>query len=95
MLVVLEGLDGAGKSTLLRCTVGLEQIDGGEVLLDGEIVCRAAKAQKRKITAQIIETSFMSTPSKYLSTASFPSFPAFPSWVPLSPPQDSGLPVPS
>lgn len=29
------GLSGAGKSTLLRSVAGLEQIDGGQILIDG------------------------------------------------------------
>lgn len=36
--VVLIGASGSGKSTLLRCIDLLEQIDDGDVLLDGEVV---------------------------------------------------------
>jgi polar amino acid transport system ATP-binding protein len=32
------GPSGAGKSTLLRCVNHLEKIDGGELLVDGEII---------------------------------------------------------
>ena len=35
-VVCLIGPSGSGKSTLLRCTNGLERIDGGEILLDGQ-----------------------------------------------------------
>ncbi len=36
--VVLIGASGSGKSTLLRCIDLLEQIDDGDVLLDGEVI---------------------------------------------------------
>ena len=36
--VVLVGPSGCGKSTLLRCVAGLEEIDGGELLIDGRVV---------------------------------------------------------
>jgi polar amino acid transport system ATP-binding protein len=36
--VVLIGASGSGKSTLLRCVDLLEDIDDGDVLLDGEVV---------------------------------------------------------
>ena len=34
--VTLLGPSGCGKSTLLRCLAGLEQISGGQILLDGQ-----------------------------------------------------------
>lgn len=37
-VVVLIGPSGCGKSTILRCMNGLEQIQSGEILLDGESV---------------------------------------------------------
>ncbi len=37
-VVVLIGPSGCGKSTLLRCMNGLEQIQSGEILLDGESI---------------------------------------------------------
>ncbi|HAL87770.1 MAG TPA: glutamine ABC transporter ATP-binding protein, partial [Clostridiales bacterium] len=39
-VVVVIGPSGCGKSTLLRCLNGLEPIQGGEILLDGEPVLR-------------------------------------------------------
>ena len=36
--VALIGASGSGKSTLLRCIDLLEEIDDGDVLLDGEVV---------------------------------------------------------
>lgn len=37
-VVVIIGPSGCGKSTLLRCINGLEDINGGRILLDGEVV---------------------------------------------------------
>ena len=37
-VVVVIGPSGCGKSTLLRCINGLEQIQGGRILLDGDLV---------------------------------------------------------
>ena len=36
--VALIGASGSGKSTLLRCLDLLEELDDGDVLLDGEVV---------------------------------------------------------
>ena len=37
-VVVVVGPSGGGKSTLLRCLNGLESVDGGEILLEGQII---------------------------------------------------------
>lgn len=42
-VVVIIGPSGCGKSTLLRCLNGLEDIQGGEVLLEGHPVKKDAK----------------------------------------------------
>ena len=36
--IALIGASGSGKSTLLRCIDLLEDIDDGDVLLDGEVI---------------------------------------------------------
>ncbi len=36
-VVVLIGASGSGKSTLLRCVNGLETVDAGRIMLDGEL----------------------------------------------------------
>ena len=42
-VVVILGPSGCGKSTLLRCINGLEEIQQGEILLDGEIISNRKK----------------------------------------------------
>ncbi len=46
-VVVIIGPSGCGKSTLLRCLNGLEPIQGGEILLDGEPVQRESRSITR------------------------------------------------
>lgn len=43
-VVVIIGPSGCGKSTLLRCINGLEEIDGGEILLAGEKISGQKKS---------------------------------------------------
>ena len=47
-LTALLGPSGSGKSTLLRAIAGLETLDGGHVLIDGEDVS-AKPTQKREV----------------------------------------------
>lgn len=42
-VLVIIGPSGCGKSTLLRCINGLEPIQGGEILLNGEVISGNAK----------------------------------------------------
>lgn len=37
-VITLIGASGSGKSTLLRCVNGLEEIQGGSILLEGDVV---------------------------------------------------------
>jgi sn-glycerol 3-phosphate transport system ATP-binding protein len=46
-LVVLLGPSGCGKSTTLRLIAGLEQVDGGRILIDGKDVTGAAPSKRR------------------------------------------------
>ncbi len=45
-LLVVLGPSGCGKSTLLRAIAGLETIDAGEILIDGERVDRLAPGKR-------------------------------------------------
>jgi ABC-type polar amino acid transport system ATPase subunit len=51
-VVVLIGASGSGKSTLLRCVAGLEQIQHGEILVEGTVTQRggSGKREKRALT---------------------------------------------
>ncbi len=42
-VIVIVGPSGCGKSTLLRCINGLESIQGGEILLDGQTISNRTK----------------------------------------------------
>ncbi len=42
-VIVILGPSGCGKSTLLRCINGLENIQDGEILLDGEVISNRKK----------------------------------------------------
>ena len=51
-VVCLIGASGSGKSTLLRCVNLLEPIDGGRILIGGEVVTRAGideNATRRRV----------------------------------------------
>lgn len=41
--LVLLGPSGCGKTTLLRCLAGLEEPDGGDILIDGEVIFSTAR----------------------------------------------------
>ena len=47
LIKIITGPSGCGKSTLLRCLNGLEPIQGGEILLEGEPVLRESKSITR------------------------------------------------
>jgi glutamate transport system ATP-binding protein len=45
--IVIAGPSGSGKSTLLRCINGLEPIDAGEVVFEGQPIARGGKELSR------------------------------------------------
>ena len=51
-VVAVIGSSGSGKSTLLRCLIGLEQVSGGSIRIDGSDLCRDGiyvSAAERKV----------------------------------------------
>jgi polar amino acid transport system ATP-binding protein len=46
-VVVVCGPSGSGKSTLLRCIIGLEKVQSGEVIVDGERLSRSSSKLER------------------------------------------------
>jgi polar amino acid transport system ATP-binding protein len=46
-VVVVCGPSGSGKSTLLRCINGLEKVQSGEVIVDGELLSRSSSKLER------------------------------------------------
>ncbi len=57
-VVVLVGPSGCGKSTLLRCVIGLEEIDSGEILLDGEVVSGRQRSQEARSRMGMVFQSY-------------------------------------
>lgn len=57
-VLVIIGPSGCGKSTLLRCINGLEAIQAGEILLDGELISQ--ESQKMHLVRQKIGMVFQS-----------------------------------
>ena len=52
-VVVIIGASGCGKSTFLRCLNGLEDIQGGDIILDNEIKFSDTKNDMTKIRQKI------------------------------------------
>ncbi len=51
-MIALMGPSGSGKSTLLMCLAGLDEPDGGNVMLMGETISRKPEADKLKLRSQ-------------------------------------------
>ena len=49
--MALIGASGSGKSTLLRCIDLLEDIDDGDVFLDGEVITDPRSTRSRSAAA--------------------------------------------
>ena len=58
-IVTIIGRSGSGKSTLLRCVIALEEISGGEVRIDGQLVRQNMKGlEKLRQEVGIVFQSF-------------------------------------
>ena len=55
-VIVIVGPSGCGKSTLLRCVNGLEQPDGGEILLDGRPISAGNLVQVRRQIGMVFQS---------------------------------------
>jgi putative ABC transport system ATP-binding protein len=53
-LVAVTGPSGSGKSTLLSCLAGLDEPDGGRVLVDGERLSRRPEEERARLRARSI-----------------------------------------
>ncbi len=51
-LLAIVGPSGSGKTTLLNCLSGLEQIDGGEVLVDGKDLAQLSDNERTEYRAK-------------------------------------------
>ena len=52
-VVVLIGASGSGKSTLLRCVNGLETVDAGEIVLDGDLDVTAFRTDLDQVRRRV------------------------------------------
>lgn len=59
-LVALAGPSGSGKSTLLACLAGLDEPDGGTVLVDGRRISHQPEAVRARLRARHIGVLFQS-----------------------------------
>ncbi|MBL8778253.1 MAG: ATP-binding cassette domain-containing protein [Acidimicrobiales bacterium] len=50
-LVAVMGPSGSGKSTLLACLAGLDEPDGGTVLIDGQVMTRRTEPERAAMRA--------------------------------------------
>jgi len=59
-VVAITGPSGSGKSTLLACLAGLDDPDGGRVLVDGALISRQPEAERARARARSIGMLFQS-----------------------------------
>jgi putative ABC transport system ATP-binding protein len=59
-VVAVTGPSGSGKSTLLLCMAGLDEPDGGTVLVGGETMSRRPEAERAALRARHVGMMFQS-----------------------------------
>ena len=75
-MVAVMGPSGSGKTTLLNCLSGLDEIDGGNVLVDGRDLFAMSDAERTRHRASAIGFIFQAfnliepRSGKYTSTGS-------------------------
>jgi putative ABC transport system ATP-binding protein len=60
-MVAVTGPSGSGKSTLLSCLAGLDEPDGGRVLVAGERLSRRPEEERARLRARSIGMLFQQT----------------------------------
>jgi putative ABC transport system ATP-binding protein len=59
-MIAITGPSGSGKSTLLACLAGLDEPDGGVVIIDGERLSRRSETERAARRARSIGVLFQS-----------------------------------
>jgi putative ABC transport system ATP-binding protein len=59
-LVAVTGPSGSGKSTLLACLAGLDEPDGGTVLISGQRLSHRPETERARLRARLVGTLFQS-----------------------------------
>jgi putative ABC transport system ATP-binding protein len=60
-VVAVTGPSGSGKSTLLSCLAGLDEPDGGRVLVDGERLSRRPEEERARLRGRSIGMLYQQT----------------------------------
>ena len=58
-MVAIMGPSGCGKTTLLNCLSGLDEFDGGEVLIGGESISGMSDRSRTRIRAVLMGLIFL------------------------------------
>src|SRR6056297_1679614 len=59
--ISIIGSNGAGKSTLLNCIAGVHQINGGNIVLDGEVINDVSEHKRAKYIGRVFQDPLLGT----------------------------------
>ena len=59
--ISIIGSNGAGKSTLLNCIAGVHQINGGNIVLDGEVINDVSEHNRAKYIGRVFQDPLLGT----------------------------------